>query len=338
MYRSERISYLFMVAMLLLIGWLHMATLLLTTMFSYFALRKLSFGRHKALGIALFLLLLAVVGSGLYYFSKQAYVAAPNIAETTIPAVAEYAEQKGLELPFWDYASLKALALEEVKERLANVGRYAKVALFQVAYLVIGAVVAISLFLNARFHTAGDPHTASHNLYTATVQQITIRFRTFYRSFATVMGAQILISAINSVLTALFLFGAGFPHAPVLIIFTFLCGLLPILGNIISYTLITGVAFTLSPQMALIALLFLIAIHKLEYVLNSKIIGHRIRNAMWLTLLALLLGEKLMGIPGMILAPVVLHYIKVEASRAKIAAGVELAPVEEEEEPAEIRP
>jgi predicted PurR-regulated permease PerM len=32
-------------------------------------------------------------------------------------------------------------------------------------------------------------------------------------------------------------------------------------------------------------------------------------------LLGLLLGEKLMGIPGMILAPVLLHYIKVEASR-----------------------
>jgi len=29
------------------------------------------------------------------------------------------------------------------------------------------------------------------------------------------------------------------------------------------------------------------------------------------------LGEKLMGIPGMILAPVVLHYLKVEASRNK---------------------
>jgi predicted PurR-regulated permease PerM len=33
------------------------------------------------------------------------------------------------------------------------------------------------------------------------------------------------------------------------------------------------------------------------------------------------LGEKLMGIPGMILAPVVLHYIKVEASRNKVATA-----------------
>ena len=35
-----------------------------------------------------------------------------------------------------------------------------------------------------------------------------------------------------------------------------------------------------------------------------------------------LLGEKLMGLPGMILAPVVLHYIKVEASRRTVAGHV----------------
>jgi len=71
--------------------------------------------------------------------------------------------------------------------------------------------------------------------------------------------------------------------------------------------------------MAFIALIFLVVIHKLEYFLNSKIIGDRIKNPMWLTLLGLVLGEKLMGIPGMILAPVVLHYIKVEASRNKVS-------------------
>ncbi|HZI32183.1 MAG TPA: hypothetical protein VFF11_07565, partial [Candidatus Binatia bacterium] len=57
----------------------------------------------------------------------------------------------------------------------------------------------------------------------------------------------------------------------------------------------------------------------LEYFLNSKIIGDRIKNPMWLTLLGLVLGEKLMGVPGMILAPVVLHYFKVEASQNKVA-------------------
>ena len=47
---------------------------------------------------------------------------------------------------------------------------------------------------------------------------------------------------------------------------------------------------------------------------------------MWLTLVALVLGEKLMGIPGMILAPVVLHYIKVETSRNKLSDVVRPEP------------
>jgi predicted PurR-regulated permease PerM len=71
--------------------------------------------------------------------------------------------------------------------------------------------------------------------------------------------------------------------------------------------------------MALFALVFLILIHKLEYFLNSKIVGDRIKNPMWLTLIGLVVGEKLMGVPGMVLAPIVLHYIKVEASLNKTA-------------------
>ena len=90
------------------------------------------------------------------------------------------------------------------------------------------------------------------------------------------------------------------------------------LGNLISNSVIVGIAFTISPKLGLIALVFLVVLHKLEYILNSKIIGKRIKNPMWLTLLALLLGERLMGIPGMILAPVILNYIKIEASNIEV--------------------
>jgi predicted PurR-regulated permease PerM len=106
----------------------------------------------------------------------------------------------------------------------------------------------------------------------------------------------------------------------VLIGITFLCGLLPIIGNLISNTIIVGVAFTIAPQTALTALVFLVVLHKFEYFLNSKIVGDRIQNPMWLTLIGIVVGEKLMGIPGMILAPVLLHYIKVEGKRYSLAA------------------
>ena len=70
--------------------------------------------------------------------------------------------------------------------------------------------------------------------------------------------------------------------------------------------------------MALAALVFLVVVHKLEYFLNGKIISDRVKNPIWLTLLGLILGEKLMGIPGMILEPVVLYYLKVEVSKIEV--------------------
>jgi len=319
MTKSARISYVIMAVLLVLIGWLHLATLVLTALFGYFALYLFSFGRSKTLGVILYTIAVVAIGYGLFFFSRQAYKTLPEIAEKTIPAVVNYAEKQGVELPFTDYASFKTLAIQEVNERIANVGRYAREATLQIAMLIIGLVVAVSLFINAKWELEGDPDAVKDSLYSTVVRELVTRFVTFYASFAKVIGAQILISLINTTLTAIFLVWNGFPYATVIIVLTFLCGLLPILGNLMSNTLIIGVGFTISPRMAFFALIFLVVIHKLEYFLNSKIIGDRIKNPMWLTLIGLILGEKLMGIPGMILAPVVLHYIKVEASRNKMA-------------------
>ena len=40
---------------------------------------------------------------------------------------------------------------------------------------------------------------------------------------------------------------------------------------------------------------------------------------MWLMLLAMLIGERLMGIPGVILAPVILSFMKVEMKKIELA-------------------
>ena len=314
-----RLSYAFILLLFIAAGLLHVATPLLTVFFCFFALHMLSFGGRKWLGVTLFLIVLTGVGVGLHFFIKQAIVAVPHMADMTIPVVLEWAEKQGMELPFADYKSLRVLAVNTVTEELGGLGKYAGVAMIQIAAIIIGIVVAISLFLNARFDLETDLPAQSNNLYTLTGVEIAARFRTLYTSFATVMGAQILISTINMLLTAAFLLWVGFPYAKVIIGITFLCGLLPIVGNLISNTIIVGVGFTISPQMALTALVFLVVLHKFEYFLNSKIVGDRIQNPMWLTLIGLLIGEKLMGIPGMILAPILLHYIKVEAKRSRVA-------------------
>lgn len=320
MSQPAKISYAIMAALLIMIGWLHLATLVLTVLFGFFALQLFSFGKSKALAVCLYVIVVAASIWALIFVVNRAQVALPKMAADSIPAIVNYAEKHQIELPFTDYASAKDLLIQEARDQVASFGHYLKTAVLQIAMLIIGLVVAVSMFLSGRWGTEADVQAAPDSLYATVVQELGNRVRTFFQSFSRVIGAQILISTINTVLTAGFLIWNGFAYTTTLIAATFLCGLLPIIGNIISNTLICGVAFASSPKLAAISLLYLVVIHKLEYFLNSKIIGDRIKNPMWLTLLGIVLGEKLMGIPGMILAPVVLYYIKVEASQNKVSS------------------
>ncbi|HMJ89662.1 MAG TPA: hypothetical protein VK530_07580, partial [Candidatus Acidoferrum sp.] len=121
----SRLSYAFIAVLLIAAGWLHLATPLVTIFFCYFALHAFTFRGQKWLSILLFLILLAGVGVGFYFFIKQAIVSVPRIAETTIPVVLEWAEKQRIELPFSDYASLRQLTLDAVERQIAGLGRHA---------------------------------------------------------------------------------------------------------------------------------------------------------------------------------------------------------------------
>jgi predicted PurR-regulated permease PerM len=316
-------SYLSILVMMVVVAKLNLATPLITALFSYFALEKLNFTRHKWLAVLLFTVLVSGIFYGFVYFLQQAVTAVPDIISTSLPRIIEYAKARHIDLPFQDLdlsqpGSLQALITDTVKTQLRYLGNFAKLATKEFVFLVIGFVVATTMFINPKMDLGRECHRHKDNLYSLCCDEIAARFRFFYRSFATVMGAQITISTINTALTSIFILSVSLPYAAVVIGVTFLCGLLPIIGNLISNAVIVGIAFTISPQMAIAALVFLVVLHKLEYFLNSKIIGDRIKNPVWLTLLGLILGERLMGIPGMILAPVVLNYIKVEAGSIEI--------------------
>jgi predicted PurR-regulated permease PerM len=321
--KTIRVSYMVIAVTLILLAWLRLGTPLVVVLFAYLALDKLHIVKRggKTLAVLLFLILVLGTGYGLGYFINNAVRALPEIAENSIPSMIQWARGYQIELPFTGYDSLKDLAIETVKNQVNDLGsatRIARGATTQLVVVLVGCVVAISLFLNPRIELAREKGTVRDNLYALCCDQIAKRFELLYQSFATVMGAQIIISAINTMFTAVFVMAVGLPYAVVVVGLTFLCGLIPVLGNLISNTVIVSIGFTVSPKMAIAALVFLVVIHKLEYFLNSKIIGQRIRNPLWLMLLGLVLGEKLMGVSGMILAPVVLNYIRLEASRIAV--------------------
>lgn len=144
------------------------------------------------------------------------------------------------------------------------------------------------------------------------------RAERFGTAFRRVVFAQVRIAAINAVLTGLYLaaalplFGIDLPFTKTLILVTFVSGLLPVIGNLISNTVIVVVSLSVSLELAAASLTFLVVIHKLEYFINAKIVGHHINARAWELLIAMLVMEAAFGIVGLIAAPVYYAYLKEE--------------------------
>ena len=328
MNRANRISFAFILLTLVMTAWFHLGALLLSVLFSYFILTKLNFMKPRAkwLAVAVFLILLAGIAYVLTYLIHATVRALPSIADRAVPAIVDWATVNKIDLPFTDLESLKDQAFEFARSQAKNIGAFADVArgaTTQFIYLFVGCVVAIGLYLNPRLEPDHPANARRNNLYSACCNEIEQRYATFYRSFAMVMNAQITISAINTALTGIFVAAMGLPQLFVAVGLTFLCGFLPVIGNLISNIVVVALGFTVSPAKGLWALGFLVVIHKLEYFLNSKIIGSKIHTSIWLTLLALIVGERIMGITGMVLAPVLLHYIRIEASKIPVDPAAE---------------
>lgn len=138
------------------------------------------------------------------------------------------------------------------------------------------------------------------------------------QSFRQVVFAQVRIAAINTAFTTIYLvvilplLGVKLPYLLTMILLTFLFGLLPVIGNIISNTIIVIVSMSHSLLAAGGSLAFLVLIHKFEYFLNAKIIGSRIQTRAWEILLSMLLLESAFGVTGVIAAPIYYAYLKKE--------------------------
>ncbi len=176
--------------------------------------------------------------------------------------------------------------------------------------MIIGALIAISL----------TRHTRHRPLAAALITRIQGLSETFER----IVFAQLKISLINAACTGAYLlfllplFSERLPLSKTLVVVTLICGLLPVVGNLISNTLIVVVSLANSVPVAVYSLIFLVVIHKLEYFLNARIIGGQIAARAWELLLAMLVMESIFGLSGVIAAPIYYAYLKRELIRVKL--------------------
>ncbi len=176
--------------------------------------------------------------------------------------------------------------------------------------MIIGGMVAL--------------HPASPSRRAPLAHALSERAAALGLAFRNIVFSQIRISALNTFLTGIFLafimpvMGYELPLVKTMIAVTFIVGLMPIIGNIISNTVIFLIALSVSSVAAVGALIFLIVIHKLEYFINAKIIGSRIRAHAWELLLAFLVMDAAFGIPGLVAAPIYYAYLKDELLTKKL--------------------
>lgn len=279
-------------------------------------LRRVSVEVSKAVAVAVLTViigvLIALAVSGLTASIRSLYAGLPEL----LTRMAEIIEARRDSWPEWlatlvpaDSDSLEAAAVGWLRENageLQLLGAHAGRAL---TYALLGMIVGgfVALRRGRREDELGP-------LARALAQRV----KRLAASFRRVVFAQVRISAINTFLTWVYLalalpaFGVDLPLVKTLVAVTFLCGLLPVIGNIVSNTVIAVVSLSHSWELAAVSLLYLVVIHKLEWFLNARIIGGQIQARAWEMLVAMLAMEAAFGIAGLVAAPVYYAYLKNE--------------------------
>lgn len=189
---------------------------------------------------------------------------------------------------------------------IRNIGRdAAHLFITMLIGMVLGAIIALQ--------PMPQPNTLK-----PLAEGLFVRISRFAKAFHDIVFAQIKISCLNTFFTGIFLyvvphiFHEPMPLVKTLIFITFVAGLLPVIGNLISNTIIFIVGMSVSFWIAVSILIYLILIHKLEYFLNAHIVGGQIKAKAWELLIAMLICESAFGLPGVIAAPIYYAYLKSE--------------------------
>lgn len=243
-------------------------------------------------------------------------IAGPENLFVLLQKMAEVIDTARAHLPPWASEYLPA----NIEEFEVAISRWLRENAWQLRLVGAGAGIflthtLVGLIIGGMIAFNRDIRTSQPGPLTAALEE---RVATFSKAFRNIVFSQVRISALNTLLTAIYLtlvlplFGIQLPFLKTMIAITFIVGLLPVVGNLISNTVIVLVSFSISPPIAIASLTFLVVIHKLEYFVNARIIGTRINARAWELLLAMLIMDAWFGISGLIAAPIYYAYLKDE--------------------------
>jgi predicted PurR-regulated permease PerM len=328
--RVYLLTQLLMVAALFGILQLHLLPALLGGLLIYHIVEFGSRGLSR-LGVMAFdgkiilLAILAVAVVTAFVFASLEFTSyitsGPESFAVLMQRMADVVDTGRAYLPAWsqqylpaNFEELQAKSAEWLRENALHFGFVGKEFGMFLLHLVVGMIIGGLVALQPGFQEIRGPFSKG----------MADRCELLGQAFRRIVFSQIRISALNTFLTAIFLVvilpltGNDLPLTKTMIAVTFIAGLLPIIGNLISNTVIVLISLSVSPLVAAGSLLFLVVIHKLEYFANAHIIGTQIRAKAWELLIAMVVMEAAFGIAGLVAAPIFYAYIKDELTATKM--------------------
>lgn len=280
--------------------------------------RQFSTHRAKCVAVALVVLivltLVSTAGFGIFSFLKH-----EGSLPSLLAKMAEILEDSRAHMPPWlvNFFPKSSDAVGEtlsslLREHASELQRIGKETGHSLAHILIGMIIGAMVSLREVLD-----HDSRGPLAKALVERV---FR-LGEAFRRIVFAQVRISAINTLFTTLYLavalplFGVSLPLTKTMIAVTFMAGLLPVIGNLISNTVIFIVSLAHSTYIAGASLGFLVVIHKLEYFLNARIVGSQINAKAWELLTAMLVMESAFGLAGLVAAPICYAWLKDELTQ-----------------------
>jgi predicted PurR-regulated permease PerM len=279
-------------------------------------LRLAHAGAGKVAAVALLAMVIVAMLTLLFFGGMAFFRSDAGSLPALLQKMAEVIEGSRGNLPDWvveslpaDADSLKITIVAWLRGHAGEVELVGREAGRTVVHILIGMVIGAMVSLHEA--RPGDGHGPLANALVERAARLGEAFRR-------VVFAQVRIAALNTAFTMIYLvavlpmLGVHLPLTKTMIAITFVAGLLPVIGNLISNTVIVVVSLSASPSAALGSLAFLVLVHKLEYFLNARIVGAQIRASAWELLLAMLVMEAAFGIPGVVAAPIYYAYLKDE--------------------------
>jgi predicted PurR-regulated permease PerM len=138
----------------------------------------------------------------------------------------------------------------------------------------------------------------------------------FLDCFSTLLTAQLYVSLWNTSVTAIYIYivlpllGVDLPLREAVLLATLLLSFIPALGNVLANSLMVVLCLQFPPWVLVLSLIYLISVHKMEYLINARVLSSAYQASVAELLVCIVLGETLFGLPGLIILPVTYLYLK----------------------------